>query len=319
MPDASHRNQPTPSISMKREEPVSCCQKTRPSIPTLGESPTMLPDFRKSYRSAHASGSLPSRRLGIWSALLAVLLGLAIPSQARERTTFIDVSPKTREGSLIKIGQQMSFKARLVTSGRRPAANVRVRIYLDGNTMPAWSGRTRRDGALEWTTTITETKLLRSIPSQGRTVGWKATSETTTTYMGTSMGPIHGWGFWIMPSSTASNPTTPQSTPSGLIFEVLKAGTGVRPTASGKVKMHYHCYLPNGTVIDSSVLRGQPFTASLNQMIAGVSEGLLLMRAGSNYRFTVPAYLAYGQNGVPPTIGPNQTLMFDIELLEVLY
>jgi len=75
---------------MKREEPVSCCQKTRPSIPTLGESPAMLPDFRKTYRSAQASGSLPSRGLGIWSAILAVLLGLAIPSQARERTTFVD-------------------------------------------------------------------------------------------------------------------------------------------------------------------------------------------------------------------------------------
>jgi hypothetical protein len=300
---------------MKREEPVSCCQKTRPSIPTLEESPAMLPDFRKPYRSAHAAGSLPSRRLGIWFALLAFLLGLAIPSQARERTTFVEVSPKTRESSPIQIGQQISFKAKLVTSGRRPAANVRVQIYLDGNTMPAWSGRTRRDGSLEWTTTITETKLLRSIPSQGRTVGWKATSETTTTYMGTSMGPIHGWGFWLMPSS---KPPTPQSTPSGLIFEVLKTGTGVRPTASGRVKMHYHCYLPNGTVIDSSVLRGEPFTAYLNQMIAGMSEGLLLMREGSKYRFTVPSDLAYGQNGVPPTIGPNQTLMFDIELLEVI-
>ena len=95
-------------------------------------------------------------------------------------------------------------------------------------------------------------------------------------------------------------------------------GTGVRPTASGRVNMHYHCYLPNGTVIDSSVLRGEPFTAYLNQMIAGMSEGLLLMREGSKYRFTVPSDLAYGQNGVPPTIGPNQTLMFDIELLEVI-
>jgi hypothetical protein len=82
------------------------------------------------------------------------------------------------------------------------------------------------------------------------------------------------------------------------------------------VIMHLH---PNGCRRANPGSRLQHFEDQPgNEMIAGVSEGLLLMRAGSRYRFTVPAYLAYGQNGMPPTIGPNQTLMFDIELLEVI-
>lgn len=110
-----------------------------------------------------------------------------------------------------------------------------------------------------------------------------------------------------------------KTTYSGLQYEVLKPGTGRRPTSYNKVKVHYHGYLPNGTVFDSSVQRGQPATFGLNQVIAGWREGIPLMKEGAKYRFTVPPHLAYGERGSPPKIGPNQTLKFDVELIQVVY
>jgi hypothetical protein len=305
---------------MNPNVPASDREEGPLKIPIREASTDSPPDRQKICRPARGSGIRPSRRFGIWFALAVAVLGFAVPSQAGLRTTFVDASPRTRENIQVRIGQQMTFKARLV-SGNRVVPNARVWIVLDGINKAYGPFLTRRDGSFEWKPVITS-QMLKAIPlpSGGRNVGWAAFSARTGDFMAAPLqGYIHGWGFRLMPSSIASIPTAPQSTPSGLSFEVLQAGTGVRPVASSTVRMHYHCYLPNGTVIDSSVLRGQPFTASLNQMIKGLSEGLLLMRVGSKYRFTVPAYLAYGQNGVPPAIGPNQTLMFDIELLEVIY
>lgn len=120
----------------------------------------------------------------------------------------------------------------------------------------------------------------------------------------------------------AAAPATPQGlqrTYSGLQYEVLRPGSGARPSSFNRVKVHYHGYLPDGTVFDSSVQRGQPATFGLNQVIAGWREGIPLMQEGAKYRFTVPPHLAYGERGMPPKIGPNQTLVFDVELLQVLY
>ncbi len=114
-------------------------------------------------------------------------------------------------------------------------------------------------------------------------------------------------------------PSGVQTTYSGLKYEVLKPGTGARPASFNRVKVHYHGYLPDGTVFDSSVQRGQPATFGLSQVIPGWREGIPLMQEGAKYRFTVPPHLAYGASGMPPKIGPNQTLMFDVELLQVLY
>jgi len=114
-------------------------------------------------------------------------------------------------------------------------------------------------------------------------------------------------------------PSGVQKTYSGLQYEVLREGTGRRPTIYNHVKVHYHGYLPDGTVFDSSVQRGTPAVFGLDNVIAGWREGIPLMREGAKYRFTVPPNLAYGAQGSPPTIGPNQTLKFDVELLEVLY
>lgn len=110
-----------------------------------------------------------------------------------------------------------------------------------------------------------------------------------------------------------------QKTYSGLQYQVIREGTGRRPSQYQRVKVHYHGTLPNGTVFDSSVQRGQPSSFGLNQVIAGWREGIPLMREGAKYRFIVPPNLAYGARGMPPKIGPNQTLIFDVELIQVLY
>lgn len=109
-----------------------------------------------------------------------------------------------------------------------------------------------------------------------------------------------------------------KTTASGLQYEVLRVGTGAVPGPASQVKVHYHGTLPNGEVFDSSVKRGVPATFPLNRVIAGWTEGLQLMREGAKYRFTIPSHLAYGTRGSPPLIGPNQTLKFEVELIQVL-
>lgn len=108
------------------------------------------------------------------------------------------------------------------------------------------------------------------------------------------------------------------TTASGLEYQVLRAGTGSKPTRQDTVKVHYHGYLVDGTVFDSSVQRGQPAVFGLTQVIPGWTEGLQLMPEGSKFRFRIPPHLGYGERGSPPKIGPNQTLMFEVELLEIV-
>lgn len=105
---------------------------------------------------------------------------------------------------------------------------------------------------------------------------------------------------------------------SGLQYEVLKAGDGPKPTDTSKVKVHYHGTLINGTVFDSSVDRGEPATFGVGQVIAGWTEGLQLMPQGSKWKLFIPAELAYGARGAGGKIGPYATLIFEVELLEIL-
>jgi FKBP-type peptidyl-prolyl cis-trans isomerase FklB len=104
--------------------------------------------------------------------------------------------------------------------------------------------------------------------------------------------------------------------PSGIQYVVLKEGTGKQPKATDEVKVHYHGTLIDGNVFDSSVQRGEPATFRLDQVIPGWTESVQLMKEGSKWRVFIPSELAYGANG-PPPIGPNATLIFEIELLEV--
>jgi FKBP-type peptidyl-prolyl cis-trans isomerase FklB len=103
--------------------------------------------------------------------------------------------------------------------------------------------------------------------------------------------------------------------PSGLQYEVLVEGKGARPVPTNKVTCHYHGTLIDGTVFDSSVRRGQPATFPLNGVIKGWTEGVQLMPAGSKWRFYIPPQLAYGDRQVSAQIGPNSTLIFDVELI----
>lgn len=106
-------------------------------------------------------------------------------------------------------------------------------------------------------------------------------------------------------------------TESGLQYKVIKEGEGENPTAESRVKVHYHGTLIDGTVFDSSVERGEPITFGLNQVIRGWTEGVQLMKPGAKYEFYIPSDLAYGPQG-SGQIGPNETLIFEVELLEVL-
>ncbi|MDE1190918.1 MAG: FKBP-type peptidyl-prolyl cis-trans isomerase [Arachidicoccus sp.] len=105
--------------------------------------------------------------------------------------------------------------------------------------------------------------------------------------------------------------------PSGLQYEILIQGEGAKPTATNNVTCHYHGTLIDGKVFDSSVQRNQPATFPLNRVIKGWTEGLQLMNTGSKYRFYIPSHLAYGERAVSAEIGPNSTLIFDVELLGI--
>lgn len=108
------------------------------------------------------------------------------------------------------------------------------------------------------------------------------------------------------------------TTTSGLQYEVIKEGSGAKPKATDKVKCHYHGTLINGTIFDSSVQRGQPATFPLNMVIKGWTEALQLMSVDSKYRLFLHPSLAYGERQTGSVIGPNSTLIFDVELLQIV-
>ena len=107
------------------------------------------------------------------------------------------------------------------------------------------------------------------------------------------------------------------TTASGLQYEVLTNGTGATPIETDQVTVHYHGTLVDGTVFDSSIERGQPATFPVNGVIPGWVEALQLMNIGSKYKLYIPSDLAYGERGAGGSIGPNETLIFEVELLSI--
>ncbi len=108
-----------------------------------------------------------------------------------------------------------------------------------------------------------------------------------------------------------------QVTESGLQYQVLKAGTGASPTVASTVTVHYEGTLISGDVFDSSLKRNKPASFRVNQVIPGWTEALMRMKVGDKWRLVIPPNLAYGEQGSPPVIGPNEALIFQVELLEV--
>ena len=106
--------------------------------------------------------------------------------------------------------------------------------------------------------------------------------------------------------------------PSGMQYIVVKEGTGAKPTLTDKVKCHYHGTLIDGKVFDSSVDRGQPIDFPVNGVIKGWTEALQLMPVGSKWKLFIPSDLAYGDNQAGPSILPGSTLIFDVELIEIV-
>jgi hypothetical protein len=108
-----------------------------------------------------------------------------------------------------------------------------------------------------------------------------------------------------------------KTTPSGLQYKVVKEGTGAQPNASNTVKVHYRGTLIDGKEFDSSYKRNEPIEFPLNGVIPGWTEGLQLMKEGAKYMLYIPSKLAYGARGAGDLIGPDETLIFEVELLKV--
>lgn len=106
-------------------------------------------------------------------------------------------------------------------------------------------------------------------------------------------------------------------TKSGLQYTIIKGGAGVSPMSTDKVTVHYKGTTIDGEEFDSSYSRGEPTSFPLNRVIKGWTEGLQLMKPGSHYRFFIPSELAYGERGAGGSIGPNATLIFDVELISI--
>lgn len=118
--------------------------------------------------------------------------------------------------------------------------------------------------------------------------------------------------------SINKNKTGVVTLPSGLQYEILVKGEGAIPKSTDQVSVHYHGTLIDGTVFDSSIQRGTPATFGVTQVIRGWVEALQLMPVGSKWRLFIPSDLAYGESGAGQSIEPNSTLIFDVELLNIV-
>lgn len=144
--------------------------------------------------------------------------------------------------------------------------------------------------------------------------GVEEAQEAAAAGAGEDASPLDAGQAFLAKNAQREGVTT---TASGLQYEVLASGEGASPKATDQVRAHYHGTLIDGTVFDSSVDRGEPFETGVNSVIAGWQEALQLMKVGDKWKLVVPPELAYGERGSPPAIGPNETLVFEVELLSI--
>jgi FKBP-type peptidyl-prolyl cis-trans isomerase FklB len=141
-----------------------------------------------------------------------------------------------------------------------------------------------------------------------------ATTTTTTQTTGSTMQNTTTGDSFLTQNSKKPGVVT---LPDGLQYKVITKGTGPKPTVNDTVTVNYAGTLTNGKEFDSSYTRGQPATFPVSGVIAGWTEALQMMNKGSTWMLYIPASLAYGEQGMPPVIGPNETLVFKVELLDV--
>ena len=130
------------------------------------------------------------------------------------------------------------------------------------------------------------------------------------------MGEVNAKAGENFLSENAKRPEV-KTTATGLQYEIVKEGDGPTPNRGDRVTVHYTGKLIDGTVFDSSVERGEPATFGVTQVIPGWVEALQMMKTGSQWRLYIPSKLAYGPNGAGGVIGPNATLIFDVELIKI--
>ncbi|MBP2605800.1 FKBP-type peptidyl-prolyl cis-trans isomerase [Acinetobacter calcoaceticus] len=168
-----------------------------------------------------------------------------------------------------------------------------------------------QEGAQSKTARLTDEEMAKAINDYKKTLEAKQLVE----FQKTGQLNIQAGTAFLADNAKKSGVIT---TKSGLQYQVLKEGNGQKPKATSRVKVNYEGRLLDGTVFDSSIARNHPVEFQLSQVITGWTEGLQTMKEGGKTRFFIPANLAYGEVGAGDSIGPNSTLIFDIELLQVL-
>ncbi|CAI3158998.1 Outer membrane protein MIP [Acinetobacter oleivorans] len=168
-----------------------------------------------------------------------------------------------------------------------------------------------QEGAQSKTARLTDEEMAKAINDYKKTLEAKQLVE----FQKTGQLNAQAGAAFLADNAKKSGVIT---TKSGLQYQMLKEGNGQKPKATSRVKVNYEGRLLDGTVFDSSIARNHPVEFQLSQVIAGWTEGLQTMKEGGKTRFFIPANLAYGEVGAGDTIGPNSTLIFDIELLQVL-
>ncbi len=168
-----------------------------------------------------------------------------------------------------------------------------------------------QEGAQSKTARLTDEEMAKAINDYKKTLEAKQLVE----FQKTGQQNAQAGTAFLADNAKKSGVIT---TKSGLQYQVLKEGNGQKPKATSRVKVNYEGRLLDGTVFDSSIARNHPVEFQLSQVIAGWTEGLQTMKEGGKTRFFIPANLAYGEVGAGDSIGPNSTLIFDIELLQVL-